>query len=259
MLNAEEKREVKSIVHSALEKAERIWGRHGLSLDEALHARADSAGIAKRERVPARIPGHNTVEEGQERVGTFIALVADIRESSNHLMSRIAAAKATELERVFYETSALLPALERTIQFENGAVTEYLGDGVLALFSVDERDRQRTVKAAYAAAENCLGDTRHIVNEALNDRYDLPPLNLGIGMAMSKAVVSLVGIEGNSHAKVIGRCVYYATKLSSGKNEIVVDDGMDAAWPVSENGTLRFKKQTRRGVEGYLVTRSSEG
>jgi hypothetical protein len=68
---------------------------------------------------------------------------------------------------------------------------------------------------------------------------------------MSRAVVSLVGIEGNSHAKVIGQCVYYATKLACGKNEIVVDEGMDEAWPVSKDGTLVLKKQTRRGVEGY--------
>lgn len=255
MLEEGRKGEISDIVDGALDRAERIWRKHGSALDEALF-RADSVdSIAKRESMPSRIPGQQEVESGKEKVGTYIALVADMRGSSTHLLTAIAQTKATELERVFYETSALLPALERTIQYNRGAVTEYLGDGVLALFEVDEEDEQRTIRASYAAANDCLGDTRDIVNVALEDRYELPPLDIGIGLAMSRGVVSLLGLEGNSHPKLTGRCVYFATKLASGRNEIFVDKRMRTAWPTSKRGLLSFEKCVRRGVDGYLVSR----
>jgi class 3 adenylate cyclase len=253
MLSDKQRNEVASLVGNALDKAERLWNKHGMSLDKAI--RADSAGVTKEEVVLSRIPGYTTVESGKEEVKTFIALVGDIRESSKHLQHRIASARVTELERVFYETHALLPALEKTIQYEGGGVTEYLGDGILALFEVSESERESAVRAAYNAAEDCMGDTREIVNKALGQRYELPPLNLGIGMAMSPAIVTLVGIEGNSHAKVIGKCVWYATKLAYGHNEIIVDDFIEAGFPTSKTGRLRFRrKKGRRGVEGFLVT-----
>jgi class 3 adenylate cyclase len=256
MLNDNQKQEVQIIVDRALDRAEGIWGKHGIALDEVY--RADSDVLAKRESVPSRIPGRKEVEAGKEQVGMYVALVADMRESGKHLMAAIADSKASELERVFYETSALLPALERTIQYKMGAVTEYLGDGLLALFEVDEADTETTVRASYAAAKNCIGDTRDIVNQALKDRYNLPPVNIGIGMAISRAVVSLVGIEGNSHAKAIGRCVYFATKLADGKNEIIVDKRMEAAWPTSKGGRLRFEQRSRRGVDGFLISKSQD-
>ena len=256
MLSASRKKEVARIVLRALDKAESIWDRLGPTMDEDIFARADDMG--KAERVPSRIPGHKEVEAGKEQVGTFIALVADMRNSSQHLLCAIAGDRPSELKRVFYETSALLPALEQTIQYEGGSVTEYLGDGLLALFEVNEIDKKPAITAAYTAAANCLDDTRAVVNEALDGRYNLPPLDIGIGMALSKAAVSLVGIEGNSHDKLIGRCVYFATKLAVGKNEIFVDEQLRTAWPITKGGKLTFdKRHGRSSVGGYLINRES--
>jgi class 3 adenylate cyclase len=172
-------------------------------------------------------------------------------------MSAIAQNPVSELRRVFYETSALLPALERTIQFEAGEVTEYLGDGVLALFAVNDGEAEATIRASFRAAENCVGDTRGIVNVALKERYGLPPLQVGVGLAMSKAVVSLVGLEGNRHAKATGRCVYFATKLSAGVNEVVVDAVLRGAWPKTKGGGLRFQPTVRRKTDGFVVARKT--
>ena len=163
------------------------------------------------------------------------------------------------LQRLYYETSALLPALERAIQYEGGSVTEYLGDGVLALFAVEDDDEASAVYAAYEAAENCLGDIRAIVNDALGERYVLPPLRFGVGMALGRAVVSLMGIEGNSHTKAFGKCVWDATNLADGENEIKVDDFLYYAWPTRKGGVLGFLRKKGRGdVEGYVVSRKSE-
>src|ERR1700733_9628453 len=151
MLRDAQKEEVTYLVNRGLDKAERIWRWHGVALDEArAHVRADSEGLAKAaERVPSRIPGHKEVESGDEKVGMFIALVADMRDSSIHLNCAIASSKVSEMQRVFFETSALLPALEKTIQYEVGAVTEYLGDGILALFEVHEWAKDTSVKASF--------------------------------------------------------------------------------------------------------------
>jgi class 3 adenylate cyclase len=253
MLKPDQKAEIRLIVENALDRAEGVWVRHGHALDEAMSARADS--IVKAERVPSKIPGHAVVTGGEEQVDTFIALVADIRHSSDHLNSAIGGGRPSQLKRVVYETSALLPALERTIQYRHGSVTEYLGDGILALFRVSEDEQQgKAIKNAYRAARNCIDDTREIVNGSLKERYNLPPLALGIGLAMSKAVVALVGLDNERHAKAVGQCVYRATKLSSGFNSIYVDKVMNLAWPISKEGGLTFELKMKRGVEGYRVS-----
>ncbi len=133
--------------------------QHAVVFDEAL-ARADV-----QKSMPSRIPGHEMVTP-EGKTDELICLVADMRKSSEHLMCAIGGNRPSQLTRVHYETSALLPALERTIQFNEGSVTEYLGDGILALFRVTD-DEGESIKNAYRAAKNCIGDTRHIVNEAL--------------------------------------------------------------------------------------------
>jgi len=75
---------------------------------------------------------------------------------------------------------------------------------------------------------------------------------------MSKAVVSLVGLQNSRYAKAVGRCIYFATKLSAGKNEIYVDKSIDEAWPTTKEGKVRTQLRKIRGVDGYLVYESTE-
>jgi hypothetical protein len=77
---------------------------------------------------------------------------------------------------------------------------------------------------------------------------------MGIGLAMSKAVISLAGIDGQSHPKVYGRCVYKASKLASGVNELIVDEDLDAVWPTIEGGALKFEAVLKGDVRGFRVT-----
>lgn len=255
MLNEEQKSEIKAIVDDALDRVERVWSKHGS------HFAANSAAVIveKREVVPSRIPAHPLVDGDRPKVDKFIALVADIRDSSNHLLCAIKEpARVSMLQRVYYETSALLPALERTISYENGQVTEYLGDGILALFSVDDDDKDGSIYKAFYAARHCLVDARNIVNNALRTRYHLPAIDMGIGLSLSDALVSLVGIDGARHPKVIGRCVWQASKLAGGRNEIYVDSVLDNMWPVSKEGKLNFTRKRVRGYDGFLVSRAEK-
>lgn len=252
MLDDTQKAEVSKIVTEALDNAEKVWKSDGyrIAMDSA------AVIVEKREIVPSRIPSHPNVDGDEPKVEKFIALVADMRKSSQHLLCAIGdGAKASMLERVYYETSALLPALERTIGYEEGSVTEYLGDGVLALFKVNKTSPNDMIYAAHEAAKNCVGDARDIVNKAIAERYKLPEIDVGVGLSMSDALVSLFGLNGQRHPKVFGSCVYYATKLSGGKNEIYVDKSLNENWPTSKGGTLKFLPKKIKGVDGFLLSR----
>ncbi|MCD6670316.1 hypothetical protein LT068_14675 [Vibrio cholerae] len=256
-MNNEQKDILRQLIRDNLDNAERIWDKEGAQLVVAKeNFDSSSHHIKKSESVTSFIPGYPIVSTDTNEVASFIALVADMRNSSRHLLCDISSknAKVSMLQRVYYETSALLPALAKTISFENGAVTEYLGDGVLAFFKVDETDTSQSIYAAYRAAKSCIHTCRKIVNEELSGRYALPELDIGVGLASSKALITLVGLDGAKQAKAFGECVFRATKLSGGINEIYVDQKLEAMWPISSTGGgMKFKKKTLNDVHGFLI------
>lgn len=248
--------DIQELVEKELDKAELIWEQVSQHLDFSKRA---SLKALLEASVPTQIPGYPYLEDMKPKVDYFIALVADMRDSSKHLLEAISAkkAKASQLQRVFYETSALLPALAKTVAEHDGKVTEYLGDGVLALFRVDGEDRETSIRQSYRAASKCLDVNHEVVNIALERRYSLPPLQIGIGMAMSQAVVTLVGLKEYVQPKVFGECVFRASKLSNGNDEIHVDEFLYKSWPSEKGGLLRFRPVKRKGVDGYLLEKSS--
>ena len=258
MLTDKQKIIIEEIINSSLDKAESTWRTGGNELRAVMESASFMDYMSKAEVVPSTIPGHPFVSDSKTVVDEFIAFVADMRKSSEHLMCAISSkiAKCSGLERVYYETSALLPALTKTIKFKNGTVTEYLGDGCLAFFNVDQENKSESIYAAYYAAQNSIGDTREIINKAIMKRYSLPPLDIGVGLSMSKALVTLVGLTGEKHPKAFGECVFRATKLSGGVNEIYTDRYLQNAWPSSKGGILRFLPKKLRGVDGFLLNKA---
>ena len=257
MLNEKEKELIKQIINESLKNAEKHWKEGGFILNEET-IRMDNISLETHKSELSNIPNHPIVHDTETIIDEFIALVVDIRDSSKHLMQEISSSisKVTRLERLYYEISALLPAVEQTIKFSKGSVTEYLGDGLLALFKVDEDDKHITIREAYGVSKNIMSVTLPIVNDVLEDRYGLPPLEIGIGLSISKALVTLIGVpEHKKHPKAFGQCVFYATKLSKGKNEIFTDEWLKNSWPSSPNGKLSFKRKSLKGVDGYLIER----
>lgn len=253
-----EKEEIKKIINDSLNKAEEHWENGGYLLQENITMEdASMDSIAKRESEPSKIPGYSVVQDNETKIDDFIALVMDMRDSSKHLMENIASAKVTELERIYYETSALLPAVAKTINFQEGGVTEYLGDGILAFFKIDESDKDESIRKAFRASKNIIDGTREIINTIIQERYSLPPINIGVGLASSKALITLVGLPKEKHPKAFGKCVFRATKLSGGNNAIYIDDVLKDMWPTSSGGRLKFKSKNVKGVDGYLIERGS--
>lgn len=256
MLTSSEKDELRLIINSSLDKAEKQWreGGHLLKANRELSIESMHESVMDSAE-PSKIPGHEMVRDDETVIDEFIAFVADMRDSSKHLMCAMSPKNAdvSGLQRVYYETSALLPSLAYAVNKEDGSVTEYLGDGILALFRLDPEDKSEAIYAAHRAAKNAIGDARNIINEILSERYRLPPINLGVGLAVSKALITLVGLAPDKHPKAFGECVFRATKLSGGKNEVVSDENLKAIWPSSKGGTLQFHRKNVKNIDGYII------
>jgi Adenylate cyclase, family 3 (some proteins contain HAMP domain) len=250
-MNYELKEKIKKEVNSALDNAENIWKKVE---KEFLVEKAIRNFSAEAVTVPTKIPGYPFISSGKPEVANFIAFILDIRKSTDHLLTAISSAKASQLERVLYETTAINTAGALVIGNYNGGLTEYLGDGFLALFKVEDEKSPSEVYDAHNAAQDCINSALDIVNDTIKDRYSLPKLAIGIGLAYSKAIVTIVGIENNLHPKAIGECVYRASKLSGGHNEINVDLKLKNLWPSSKDGKIRFNLYRKiYDVEGYLL------
>jgi class 3 adenylate cyclase len=244
---------IRAKIGEELDKAESVWNKVGYLLEDQRQF------FEKGGEISTLIPGFPFIKDGKPKVGNFIALVLDIRDSTAHLNQRISGrtAKASQLERVYYETTAVNTAGSFIIRNNDGAITEYLGDGFLALFQVkDESDPDDEVYAAHRAAKKCLSIITGMVNEILYERYQLPNLAIGIGMAYSKAVVTVVGTEDNLHPKAIGECVWRATKISDGRNQICIDDRLENLWPTDSDGTLTFSLLGHdHGFKSYKISK----
>jgi len=248
-----EHKEVKQIIITELEKAEKIWEdvkddiiKKGIMLSRSLN----------ESYIPSDIPGYPLVKNGEGKVGEFIAMVLDIRKSSEHLLQAINNKKGvSQLQRVFYETTAINTVGLIIINENSGAITEFLGDGFLAIFDAKEKS---DVYKPRKAAEDCLRIIKEIVNPILKERYDLPELFVGIGLAYSKAIVTVIGIEDYLFPKAIGECVYRASKLAIGYNEILFDNAIKNFWPSSKGGTIKFLEQQHKNskiAKGYTLKR----
>ncbi|WP_394230552.1 hypothetical protein [Shewanella colwelliana] len=257
-MNTNQKIELKTLINDCLDKAEKHW--EGAEEEMLLASFESMDGIdemykSNAETQPSQLPNNPYVDESVTKVDDFIALVADMRDSTEHLNQAISGrtAKVSQLERVYYETSALLPALAKTIQFGEGSVTEYLGDGVLGFFEVDKNNLHKSYYRAKTAGSEIIRDMRDILNEIINERYSLPPINIGVGIAVSPAIVGLVGLEGMKHPKAFGKCVFEATKLSSGHNEVVMSEFMNKSWPTTKNGTWSPKRYKVKEMDCFLL------
>jgi len=253
-MTEEKQRVITDLVNDSLDKAEAVWEEVGTELLRNKAAQFSNESI--QASMPTLIPGHEFIEEGKPLVDEFIALVLDMRDSSKHLNFAIADTDASQLKRVFYETAALLPACSQLIADQEGGVTEYLGDGLLAFFAVDEKDKGDACYKSHHAASGCMNAVSKVINPILYERYRLPPLAIGIGMSVSKAVLTITGQANFLKPVAFGQCVFHATKLSKGRGEIVVDEALQLLWPKSKTGRISFRACKMNDIAGYVIQTS---
>lgn len=248
------RQKVTSTVKFFLDRAEKHWADKGhFLLEGAENFRIASAAL---DEMPSNIPNHPIVDGEKVVLDEFIVLVADMRGSTEHLNCKISEKRTTVkfdyegAQRIYYETSALLSAINVIIESYGGRVTEYLGDGTLALFHYNGKE---SIFSANNAANDIITGMRDIINSELSRRYGLPEIDIGVGLALSKCLVTQVGSHGNMHPKVFGHSVYRATKLSKGSNLIFVDTNLRMKWPKGKGGKLKFIKKNGDYFPYYLI------
>ena len=94
---------------------------------------------------------------------------------------------------------------------------------------------------------------REIINPILYSRYQLPPVQIGIGLSVSKAIITLTGHGNFVKPTAFGICVFNASKLSKGFDEVMIDAALERKWPTAPDGTLRFIRRQMGDIDGYLM------
>lgn len=256
---------IQDLIYHQLDIADKFWEESGANLEDEESKRRElaleslskheGASFDNAEPLDTRLPGVPKISQYKSKNEELIALVADMRDSTKHAKTQInvRGTPFSPLRRIFLETSALLPAIEQTINFENGEVTEYLGDGVLGFFQLTGKDED--IYKVNRTAKRIIFDVRELLNEAISCRYGLPKeIHLGVGLAKSHTIIHAIGLDNRKHVKAFGSCVYDATKLSSGRNKIGVSPEIRNMWPKGSGGKIRFEPKNFLNVfKGFEI------
>jgi class 3 adenylate cyclase len=121
----------------------------------------------------------------------------------------------------------------------NGTSTEFLGDGVLNLFDTKDSNRDTAFRNSMLASWDIM-EAREIILNPFFLSVGLPQINLGIGIDHGITIVTKFGYRNDVDLKAFGKCVYNASKLCKGVNEIIVSQNSQSEWPSGPGGNLHF-------------------
>ena len=237
-------------IKKSFERAQQCWDKTGdyfrmHEMAKAYNNRADDA--------VSKIPGYDDLGWTQYDKGSFICLFADMRDSSLRFCQALKGWTPAE-KRVLYETFSMQAMFEHIVHENGGTVTEFLGDGCLALFHLPDDmkadDKGQKYKDAFRASKEIVGQGLTILNGCLGE-IKIPDLKLGVGLACSKAIITKVGSKRNNSQKAIGAGIYKASKLSCGENVVIPDKSFTDFYPKSKGGTLSWTPVTLPGFQKY--------
>jgi len=127
-------------------------------------------------------------------------LVSDIRNWTG-LNNRLAAEDALALANRYFEVIA------EAIEAHGGEILKFIGDGVLAIFPVDD-----TLVDDRAACANALAAARQAIRDAAEQDPPLD-LNFGIGMHFGKVLYGNIGSATRIDFTVLGPAVNMAARI----------------------------------------------
>jgi adenylate cyclase len=145
--------------------------------------------------------------QGMER--TIAVLFADLRGFTQLSESRLPYDTVFILNRYF---AAMGAAIEKA----GGRVDKFIGDGVMALFGLDQPPTE-AARTALAAARGMA-----LALDALNDelRYELDqPLRMGIGIHLGPAILGSMGYGRSRALTAVGDTVNVASRLEAATTE----------------------------------------
>jgi adenylate cyclase len=188
------------------------------------------------------------LERGVELGGELVqatAMFADLRgfTARSH---RLDPADVVTMLATYYEI------VERVCHEEQGILTQFLGDGVVAVFGspllpVEDHARRAVLAARRILAE--LGARRG---------PDGAPLTAGVGICTGDMIAGNVGAGARLIYTIVGDAVNQAARLQVQTREvdasILVTESTRAALPPDEGGTLRFcGHMALRGIDSEVA------
>lgn len=225
---------VEQTIDLALSVAKKNWDISGNIFESvSMDAGLESEQVVNIRKSLQDIAGDNFVGSKDREL---ICISADLRQSTNRIKTDLSDLGKYEnkFQRAFYITSALLPSLEVVISHYGGFVTEYLGDGVLGFFDA-EKDKDSSICDSGAASRFIVDQMSNILEQKMKEYYSKEIIRIGVGLAISPTLLSKVGFSSESTIKAFGPCVYDASKLNYGNNEVYVEASLKAQWPTSKH------------------------
>jgi adenylate cyclase len=118
---------------------------------------------------------------------------------------------------VVFVLNQYFKAMGRAVEAQGGRVDKFIGDGIMALFGVDQ-DPQAACRQALAAAR-AMAFALEQLNQEL--AHDLPePLRIGIGLHVGPAILGDMGYGRASSLTAVGDTVNVAARLEALAKEL---------------------------------------
>ncbi len=141
--------------------------------------------------------------EGEERV--IAILFADLRAFTHFAEHRLPYDVVFVLNRYF-------SALGHAVEAAGGRVDKFIGDGVMALFGIEEGP-ERACRGALAAARAIVGELGELNRSLAPELRE--PLRIGIGIHVGSAIVGEMGYARATSLTAIGDAVNTASRLEA--------------------------------------------
>jgi adenylate cyclase len=151
------------------------------------------------------------IHRGRGERARAVIMASDLR-GSTALSDHLPPDEMIELLDAYFERVA------EPVQAHGGDVLKFLGDGVLAIFPVDELGERGAAAAALQAATETLAGLATF-SQALECR-DRPPLRAGIGLHLGDVFYGNVGAPSRLDFTVIGPAVNLAFRIESMTKEL---------------------------------------
>ena len=211
------------------------------SIDDILSVPVEKISFDSRIPVDNDITDSNKVYKGNVSI-----LFADMRNSTKFTDDN-SAKTVVKVYRSFLKT------ITRAVRVCQGNIRDFIGDGVLAVFSDKEVDGEvvSSAEQAVSAGKTICTLIDYCLNPKLNDKFNVV-IGYGIGICTGTVLATKVGMRGNEkNSNVenetgiiwIGSCTNYASKFCgvASAGEIVIDKDTFSKQICKQNWTLTQK------------------
>jgi adenylate cyclase len=166
--------------------------------------------------------------EGEERIVCVMFL--DIRDFTRFSEER-------SPREIMSYLNTLFGFMIDVVNDQGGIVNKFLGDGLMAVFGAPVNE-QRVCPRAVATSLEILARV-----EAMNERGEIPPTRIGIGLNAGTVVTGIVGSAERKEYTVIGDMVNLASRVEKATKRF------DARLLVSESVWERLDESVRHGED----------